>query len=41
MQMQKMMKKMGKGGMAAMMRKMGKLKGQMPPGKFPGGKMPF
>ena len=41
MQMQKMMKKMGKGGMAAMMRKMGKLKGQMPPGNFPGGKMPF
>ena len=41
MQMQKMMKKMGKGGMASMMRKMGKLKGQMPPGKFPGGKMPF
>ncbi len=40
-QMQKMMKKMGKGGMAAMMRKMGKLQGQMPPGKFPGGKMPF
>ena len=41
MQMQKMMKKMGKGGMAGMMRKMNKLKGQMPPGKFPGGKMPF
>jgi len=41
MQMQRMMKKMGKGGMAAMMRKMGKLKGQMPPGNFPGGKMPF
>jgi signal recognition particle subunit SRP54 len=41
MQMQKMMKKMGKGGMAKMMRKMGQLKGQMPPGKFPGGKMPF
>lgn len=40
-QMQKMMKKMGKGGMAKMMRKMGKLGGQMPPGKFPGGKMPF
>jgi hypothetical protein len=36
-----MMKKMGKGGMAGMMRKMNKLKGQMPPGKFPGGKMPF
>jgi signal recognition particle subunit SRP54 len=41
MQMQRMMKKMGKGGMANMMRKMGKFKGQMPPGKFPGGKMPF
>ncbi|MBT8049474.1 MAG: signal recognition particle protein [Xanthomonadales bacterium] len=40
-QMQKMMKKMGKGGMARMMRKVGKLGGQMPPGKFPGGKMPF
>jgi len=40
-QMQKMMKKMGKGGMAKMMRKVGKLGGQMPPGKFPGGKMPF
>jgi len=41
-QMQKMMKKMGKGGMARMMRKMGKLQGQLPPGgKFPGGKPPF
>ena len=44
-QMQRMMKKMGKGGMSAMMRKMGKLQGQMPPGGFPGGgpggKMPF
>ena len=40
-QMQKMMKKMGKGGMARMMKKVGKLGGQMPPGKFPGGKMPF
>jgi signal recognition particle subunit SRP54 len=40
-QMQKMMKKMGKGGMARMMRKMGKLQGQLPPGKTPGGKMPF
>lgn len=44
-QMQKMMKKMGRGGMAAMMRKMSKLKNQMPPGGFPGGgpggKMPF
>jgi signal recognition particle subunit SRP54 len=40
-QMQKMMKKMGKGGMSKMMRKMGQLKGQMPAGKFPGGKMPF
>jgi signal recognition particle subunit SRP54 len=39
-QMQKMMKKMGKGGMARMMRKMGQLQGQMP-GKFPGGKPPF
>jgi hypothetical protein len=35
--MQKMMKKMGKGGMARMMRKMGKLQGQLPPGGFPGG----
>jgi len=40
-QMQKMMKKMGKGGMARMMRKMGKLQGQLPPGSFPGGKPPF
>jgi signal recognition particle subunit SRP54 len=40
-QMQKMMKKMGKGGMAKMMRKMNKLQGQLPPGQFPGGKMPF
>jgi len=40
-QMQKMMKKMGKGGMARMMKKVGKLGAQMPPGKFPGGKMPF
>ncbi len=44
-QMQRMMKKMGKGGMSAMMRKMGKLKGQLPPGGFPGGgpggRMPF
>ncbi len=44
-QMQKMMKKMGKGGMARMMKKMGKLQGQLPPGGFPGGgaggKMPF
>ena len=40
-QMQKMMKKMGKGGMARMMRKMGKLQGQLPPGKLPGGKLPF
>jgi len=44
-QMQKMMKKMGKGGMAKMMRKMGKMQGQLPPGGFPGGgpggKMPF
>jgi signal recognition particle subunit SRP54 len=40
-QMQKMMKKMGKGGMARMMRKMGKLQGQLPPGSIPGGKMRF
>jgi signal recognition particle subunit SRP54 len=40
-QMQRMMKKMGKGGMARMMRKMGKLQGQLPPGSFPGGKPPF
>jgi len=40
-QMQRMMKKMGKGGMAKMMRKVGKLGGQMPGGKFPGGKLPF
>lgn len=33
-QMQKMMKKFGKGGMGNMMRKMGQLKGQLPPG-FP------
>lgn len=39
-QMQKMMKKMGKGGMARMMRRMGRLQGQLPPGG-PGGKMPF
>jgi signal recognition particle subunit SRP54 len=41
MQMQRMMKKMGKGGMANMMRKMSKLKGQMPPGNIPGGKIRF
>ena len=40
-QMQRMMKKMGKGGMAGMMRKLGKLEGQLPPGKIPGGKMRF
>jgi signal recognition particle subunit SRP54 len=40
-QMQKMMKKMGKGGMARMLRKVGKLQGQLPPGRFPGGKPPF
>ena len=40
-QMQKMMKKMGKGGMARMMRKMGKLQGQLPPGGLGGGKPPF
>ena len=33
-QMQKMMKKFGKGGMGSMMRKLGQLKGQLPPG-FP------
>ena len=36
-QMQKMMKKMGKGGMSRMMRKMGQMQGQMPPG----GRRPF
>ena len=44
-QMQRMMKKMGKGGMSKMMRKMGKLQGQLPPGGMggggPGGRMPF
>jgi len=35
-QMQRMMKKMGGGGMAKMMRKMNSLKGQMPGGRFPG-----
>jgi hypothetical protein len=39
--MQKMMKKMGKGGMAKMMRKVGQLGGQMSSGKFPGGKRQF
>lgn len=34
-QMQRMMKKFGKGGMSKMMRKLGKLQGQMPPGGFP------
>ncbi len=34
-QMQRMMKKFGKGGMGKMMRKLGKLQGQMPPGGFP------
>lgn len=33
-QMQRMMKKFGKGGMKGMMRKMAGLKGQMPPGMF-------
>jgi len=37
-QMQKMMKKMGKGGMARMMRKVSQLQGQLPPGRFPGGR---
>jgi signal recognition particle subunit SRP54 len=44
-QMQRMMKKMGRGGLSKMMRKMGKLQGQLPPGGMPGGgpggKMPF
>jgi signal recognition particle subunit SRP54 len=40
-QMQRMMKKMGKGGMAGMMRKMGKLQGQLPPMGGRGGKPPF
>jgi len=35
--MQKMMKKMGKGGMSGMMRKIGKMQAQLPPG----GKVPF
>jgi signal recognition particle subunit SRP54 len=34
-QMQRMMKKFGKGGMSKMMKKLGKLQGQMPPGGFP------
>ena len=34
-QMQRMMKKFGKGGMKGMMRKMASLKGQLPPGGFP------
>ncbi len=33
-QMQRMMKKFGKGGMKGMMRKMAALKGQVPPGRF-------
>ena len=33
-QMQRMMKKFGKGGMKGMMRKMASLKGQLPPGRF-------
>lgn len=33
-QMQRMMKKFGKGGMQGMMRKMAGLKGQLPPGRF-------
>jgi signal recognition particle subunit SRP54 len=33
-QMQKMMKKFGKGGMAKMMKKMGQLQGSLPPGSF-------
>jgi signal recognition particle subunit SRP54 len=44
-QMQRMMKKMGKGGLSGMMRKMSKLQGQLPPGGMPGGgpggKSPF
>jgi hypothetical protein len=39
--MQKMMKKMGKGGMAGMLRKVSKLQGQLPGGKFPGRKPSF
>jgi signal recognition particle subunit SRP54 len=34
-QMQRMMKKFGKGGMSKMMKKLGKMQGQMPPGGFP------
>jgi signal recognition particle subunit SRP54 len=33
-QMQRMMKKFGKGGMKGMMRKLASMKGQMPPGRF-------
>ena len=33
-QMQRMMKKFGKGGMSGMMRKLGKMQGQLPPGGF-------
>jgi signal recognition particle subunit SRP54 len=42
-QMQKMMKKMGKGGLGKMMKNLGRLQGQMPPGMMPGGgrKPPF
>lgn len=42
-QMQKMMKKMGKGGIGKMMKNLGRLQGQMPPGMMPGGgrKPPF
>jgi len=42
--MQKMMKKMGRGGMAQMMKKMNKLQSQLPGGMMPGGggrKPPF
>jgi signal recognition particle subunit SRP54 len=43
-QMQKMMKKLGGGGMGKMMKQLGRLQGQLPPGMMPGGggrKPPF
>jgi len=36
-QMQKMMKKMGRGGIGKMMKNLGRLQGQLPPGMGPGG----
>jgi len=36
-QMQKMMKKMGRGGISKMMKNLGRLQGQLPPGMGPGG----